>query len=358
MNEQRRTIMLVDDDEVHLNAGKNILKDFYNVFPISSGEKLFEILEKVSPDMILLDVEMPEMDGYAVMKKLTSSTKTADIPVMFLSAHIDPNHELKGLGLGAVDYIYKPFSPILLMRRIENHMLISFQKKELRRYNAHLQTTAQEKTDQAGEPQNSIINTLAELIEVRENAAGGHITRIQKYLKILIDRLISEKLYAKAVEDWTPEIVISASQLHDAGKIKIPDSILNKPGKLTPEEFELVKNHADWGVKIIESIEAKTRDRAFLSHAKIFAASHHEKWNGAGYPLGLQGETIPLHGRLLAIADVYDALISKLPYKNAVSPAEAKETILAEKGAHFDPVLVEIFESAAGEFAGIAKTAK
>ncbi|MDR1899675.1 MAG: response regulator [Treponema sp.] len=355
MDSQRKTILVVDDDQVHLTAGKNILKGMYNVFPVPSGEKLFEILDKVSPDMILLDIEMPEMNGYEVIKKLKNTPKTEDIPVIFLSAKIDPNHELEGLGLGAVDYIYKPFSPILLIRRIETHLLLSFQKKELKRYNESLQTMVLERTEQVVELQNSVMNAIAELVECRDDESGGHIIRTQKYLEILLDRLISEKIYEDDIAAWNLAFLIQASQLHDVGKLNVNQNILGKPGRLSAEEFELVKNHALWGAAIIEKVEKQINEHTFLYHAKIFAASHHEKWDGSGYPSGLKGEAIPLQGRLMAIADVYDALISKLPYKSPVPPGEAREIILSEKGRHFDPVLVDVFDSLSGKFAEIAE---
>jgi putative two-component system response regulator len=201
------------------------------------------------------------------------------------------------------------------------------------------------------------MNTIAELVEFRSGEPNGHIVRIQKYLRLLVDRLISEKIYVDEIADWNLAFLVPASQLHDVGKIRIDNSLLNKPGKYSPEEFELVKNHAGWGVKIIETIEKETEGHSFLSHAKIFAASHHEKWNGTGYPLRLAGSEIPLQGRLMAMVDVYDALISKLPYKEPVPPEEAKEVILSEKGLHFDPQLTDIFESLSGKFAEIAKTA-
>jgi putative two-component system response regulator len=340
---------------VHLNAGKDILKDLYNVFPIPSGKKFFELLEKVSPDLILLDIEMPEMDGYEVIKKLKADEKTAGIPVIFLSAHIDPGHELEGLGLGAVDYVFKPFSPILLIRRIENHIFMASRQKELKKNNENLQAMALERTGQ--DLQNSIMNAIAELVEFRSGEPNGHIVRVQKYLRLLVERLIAEKIYADEIADWNPAFLVPASRLHDIGKIRIDNSLLNKPGKYSPEEFELVKNHAGWGAKIIETIETGTEEHSFLSHAKIFAASHHEKWNGTGYPLGLAGLGIPLQGRLMAIVDVYDALISKLPYKEPFPPEEAKEIIVSERGLHFDPLLTDIFESLSGKFAEIAEAA-
>jgi putative two-component system response regulator len=354
MDNNRKTIMLVDDDQVHLNTGKEILRELYNVFPIPSGKKLFEMLEKVQPDLILLDIEMPEMDGYEVIKMLKADEKTVDIPVIFLSAHIDPIHELEGLGLGAVDYVFKPFSPILLIRRIENHMIIASQKRDLKKDKENFQTIAREKTGQLAEGQNAVIISMAELAEFPNDEPHGHIVRIQKYISLLAERLMAEKIYADETAGWDLAFLVPASQLHDIGKIRINNSLLHKPGKYTQEEFELVKNHALWGEKILGSIEKESREYSFLYHAKIFAASHHEKWNGTGYPLGLRGLQIPLEGRLMAIADVYDALISKRPYKAPLPPEKAKEIILREKGLHFDPLLTDLFESASGQFAEIA----
>jgi putative two-component system response regulator len=193
-------------------------------------------------------------------------------------------------------------------------------------------------------------------VEFRDDSeSSGHIIRIQKYIRIMVDRLISKKIYSGEIAGWNLAFLVSSSQLHDVGKIKINNTTLSKPGKYDPDEFELMKNHTTWGVKIIETIEKTTNGHAFLDHAKIFAATHHEKWDGTGYPEGLKGETIPLQGRIMALADVYDALISKLPYKEAVSPEEARRIILSEKGAHFDPVLVDIFDELSGQFAEIAK---
>jgi putative two-component system response regulator len=341
--------MLVDDDQVHLNTGKDILKDLYNIFPIPSGKKLFEMLEKISPDLILLDIEMPEMDGYEVIKKLKADEKTSDIPVIFLSAHIDPGHELEGLGLGAVDYVFKPFSPILLIRRIENHIIIASQQRGLKKSNEDFRTKA------VIEPQKAVLNTLVELIEFPHNEPEGHSVRIQKYISLLTDRLMAENIYADETAGWDPASLVPASLLHDLGKIKIDHSLLHKPGKYSPEEFELVKTHAGWGEKIIGSLEKEPAEFSFLYHAKNFAASHHEKWDGTGYPLGLKGLDIPLEGRLMAIADVYDALIAKRPYKDPLPPEEARQIILSERGLHFDPLLTDVFEDLSEQFAEIAK---
>jgi putative two-component system response regulator len=355
MENEQKTIILVDDNMANLTAGKNMLKDKYLVFPAPSGAKLFEILEKVTPSLILLDIEMPELNGYEVIKKLKTDKKTSDIPIIFLTSKSDPGSELEGLSLGAIDYISKPFSPPLLTKRIENHLLMAEQKKELQNYNENLQQKVQKKTKQVVELQNSILNTMAELVEFRDNITGGHIERTQSYLKLLIDAILEKNIYWDEISSWNLQFIIPSAQLHDVGKIHISDTILNKPGKLTPEEFEIMKQHAAFGEAAIDSIMRLTAENDFLHNAKIFAGAHHEKWDGSGYPRGLKGLEIPLQGRLMAIADVYDALIALRPYKKPMSAAASEQIILESSGSHFDPVLVDVFKELAPKFAVIAE---
>jgi putative two-component system response regulator len=355
MEKQRQIIMLVDDNMASLTMGKNILKDKYNVFPIPSGEKLFDILQKVVPDLILLDVAMPEMDGYEVIKKLKANRKTQDIPVVFLTSRDDPGNELEGLALGAIDYVSKPFSPALLVQRIENHLLIAAPKRELKNYNENLREMVLEQTEQIEELQHAILSTMAEVAEFRDDIIGGHIERIQSYLKFMMDQIIEEGLYQEQTAGWDLDFFVSSAQLHDVGKILINEQILNKPGKLSLEEFEEIKKHTTYGVRLIERIIQTTRGHTFLEHAKIIAGSHHEKWDGTGYPEGLAGNDIPLQGRLMAIADVYDALITVRPYKQPIDPMAAKEVIIEGKGTCFDPVLVEVFQTVAPKIVKIAE---
>ncbi|MDR3231185.1 MAG: response regulator [Synergistaceae bacterium] len=350
----RRKIMLVDDNMANLTMGKNMLKTFYEVFPLPSGAKLFELLEKVIPDLILLDIEMPEMNGYEAIRKLKDNPRLADIPVIFLTARSDENSELEGLSLGAIDYISKPFSAPLLLKRIENHLLITSQKRELKNYSDNLVEMVQRKTRQVIDLQNAILSTVAEMVEFRDDVTGGHVERTQKYLKLLVDRLIEEKIYEEETLTWNLEFLIPSAQLHDVGKIAISDTILNKPGKLTPEEFEEMKKHVTVGVDAIARIENNTAEHAFLDHARIIAGTHHEKWDGTGYPLGLRGKEIPLEGRLMAIADVYDALISTRPYKKPFSTRDAERIIEEGRGTHFDPLLVDVFHRESDRFARIA----
>jgi putative two-component system response regulator len=347
--------MLVDDNMANLAIGKNMLKEFHEVFPIPSGGKLFEVLERVTPALILLDVMMPEMDGYEAIRRLKADRRWSDIPVIFLTSKNDERSELEGLSLGAIDYVTKPFSAPLLLKRIANQLLISSQKKELRNYNDNLQQMVEVKTQQVLELQNAVISTVAELVEFRDNMTGGHVTRTQKYLKLLVDKLLELGVYSDEVSQWNQAFLLPSAQLHDVGKIAISDAILNKPGKLTPEEFEVMKKHAAIGVEAIEKISAKTEEHAFLRHAGIFAGTHHEKWDGTGYPNNLAGLDIPLEGRLMAIADVYDALISKRPYKPPLSTADAERIIIEGRGTHFDPALIDVFSQVTEQFAEIAR---
>jgi putative two-component system response regulator len=350
----KRTIVLVDDNISNLTTGKNVLKEHYDVFTVPSGEKLFILLDKIQPDLILLDIEMPDMNGYEVIKKLKTNPKTSELPVIFLTARDDPGNELEGLNMGAVDYISKPFSPPLLIKRIENHLLMEFQKNQLIDFNENLQQMVEEKTSQVVELQNSILKTIAELVEFRDDITGGHIARTQTYLKLLLDTMWEKRTYWDIISGWDRELLLPSAQLHDVGKIAISDTILNKPGKLTPDEFEIMKKHSAFGEEAIESIMKLTKQNDFLQHAKIFAGTHHEKWDGSGYPRGLKEMNIPLQGRLMAIADVYDALIAQRPYKKPMKTSEAEEIIIKGAGSHFDPLLVEIFKDLAPDFARTA----
>jgi putative two-component system response regulator len=358
MEKKRQIIMLVDDNLTNLAIGKDVLKEYYDVFPIPSAEKLFGILEKVKPDLILLDIEMPDMNGYEAIKKLKADSVTREIPVIFLTARNDSGSELAGLSLGAIDYIFKPFSPPLLLKRIKNHLLLQAQKVELKNYNDNLQEMVRKRTEQVVDLQNAVLSTVAELVEFRDDITGGHIERTQRYLKLLVDKILEERIYHEETSTWNLEFLIPSAQLHDVGKIGISDAILNKPGKLTTEEFEIMKKHAEIGEQAIDAIMKTAKEHDFLNHAKIFAGAHHEKWDGTGYPRGLKGADIPLQGRIMAIADVYDALIAIRPYKAPMSAEQANKIIIEGKGVHFDPLLVDIFESLKDKFEEAAENTR
>jgi len=366
--ERRKTVFLVDDDLTNLTVGIAALEEHYDVLTLSSGELLLKMLGKSVPDLILLDVEMPGMNGYETIKHIKGNPATAAIPVIFLTAKNDGGSELEGLSLGAVDYIVKPFSAALLLKRIEIHLLLeaqarvlmaqtrvlTAQKAELVRFNTNLQDMVNEKIKTVVELQDTLLMAMAELVECRDDVTGRHIERARGYLAVLIDAMQKQGLFLAEVSKWNIKLVLQSAQLHDVGKIAVKDGILNKLGKLSNEEFLEIKKHAAFGGALIEKIIKNTNERAFLEYAKIFALTHHEKWDGSGYPNGLRGEEIPLLGRLMAIADVYDALRSARPYKDAYPHEEAVKIIWDGRGTHFDPRLVDLFMSVSGDFANIA----
>jgi len=338
-----KTIIMVDDDVTNLTVAMNNLMEKYNFFTAPSGSKLFSILNKVEPDLILLDVEMPGMDGFEVIKLLKSEERTASIPVVFLTGKIDPASEVQGLDMGAIDYITKPFSNELLVKRIDMHLLLEKQKKEQLRYSQNLESEVDKKTRTVFELQTTILKTIAELVERRDSVTGGHIERTQHYLRLLVGYLIKRSIYAEEILSWDIDLFIMSSQLHDVGKISIRDDILMKPGKLAAEEFDEMKKHTVFGAEIIRDIEDNTQDNDFLKYAETLTVSHHERWDGTGYPNGLTGSDIPLMGRLMAIVDVYDALTNDRPYKKAFSHEESLSIIKKGAGTQFDPALVEVF---------------
>ena len=347
-------IMLVDDNKTNLAMGKCILGEFYEVYPLPSADKMFEFLKHVKPDLILLDIEMPCMNGYEAITLIKADREYADIPVIFVTAMNSEADEYKGLALGAIDYITKPFSPALLLKRIENHLLIQKQKATLQGFNDNLLGIIREKTHQIFDLNSALLRNMADLVEFRDDFTGLHIRRTQEYLKALVEQLMEDNTYIDELLVWDINIVLLSSQLHDVGKIAVSDTILNKPGRLTSEELEIMKTHVQKGVDAIERMERSAYFAGFLEHAKIFAGAHHEKWDGSGYPHGISGLEIPLEGRIMAIADVYDALISVRPYKNSMTTEESAKIILEGAGIHFDPKLTRSFDKVQNEFATIA----
>jgi len=303
------------------------------------------MLEKTKPDLILLDVEMPEMSGYDAIWEIKSNPETAEIPVIFLTGKDDPEDELKGLSLGAVDYIAKPFSPPLLIKRIELHLLIQLQKHELRTFNENLVSMVKERTEDINTLQNAIILWAAEMVEFRDEKTGRHIENVQKYLELLLDEMGKSELYAPELAKWDIEAFLKSAALHDVGKIKIPDVILLKKTRLTDEEFDNMKLHTVYGKMLLDSLQNKVPNQTFLDYAKTLAYLHHEKWDGTGYPEKFKGCDIPLQARMMALADVYDALISERPYKKPFTHEEAISIINEGRGTQFDPDLTDLFVS-------------
>jgi len=361
MSNPRSKIVLVDDNLTNLTAGKSIIKTFHQVIPVSSASAMFGVLEEVKPDLIILDIEMPEMDGYEAIKKLKSDARWRDIPVIFLTAKDDADSEIKGFDLGAVDYVTKPFSAPMLLKRIEKELLFNRQKKallktqaELKNHLEGLEILVHEKADAVIRMQNAIFDTVVDMVEFRDKYTGGHIVRTQQYVRALLDEMLKQDVYTEIISDWSMASILASAKLHDIGKIAVPDIILGKNAKLTEEEFESMKAHVAAGVDAIERIIKKMGEDDFFDHAIRMAGTHHEKWDGSGYPIGLNGNNIPLEGRLMAIADVYDALICKRQYKEALSHETACKIIEESAGTHFDPILVDVFLSIKDQFERIS----
>jgi putative two-component system response regulator len=327
--DMKKTIFIVDDVDTNLTMAVEALKDQYRVFTMLSAAKMFALLEKVSPDLILLDIEMPDMDGFEALGRLKSHKVYAGIPVIFLTGMANVDTEVSGFELGVVDFIIKPFSAPILQNRLKSHIGISELIKE--------------RTAQLERIKDCTISVLADMVETRDQNTGGHIERTTGFVKILINAMVVNGIYADEMKDWDIETVVSSARLHDVGKIAISDIFLNKPGVLTDAEHEIIMSHAIEGEKIIDKILSQAGNETFLHHAKLFAGYHHEHWDGTGYSRGIKGTEIPLQGRIMAVVDEYDALISERSYKKAFTPAEAMEVIVCGSGKHFDPVIVDEF---------------
>ena len=342
MSGDRKKILIVDDNPVNLKVARNILMEQYDAFTVPSAEKMYQFLEKTLPDLILLDVLMPDVDGYEAICHLKNNLGMK-MPVIFLTSKSDAESELKGLSLGAADYITKPFAPHLLLKRIEMHLLVESQKAELLYVNNNFERLLDQKVRTVLDLQNSILSTLGDIIEFRDNVGIEHNVQTELMMRLLLDEMQRRGVYREEIDAWDAGLILQSSQLHDVGKLSVRDSILLKPGKLTMEEFEEMKKHTTFGEIIIDKIQTGGHDSAFLRHAKIMAGTHHEKWDGSGYPSKLAGADIPLQGRLMAVTDVYDALMSKRPYKEPYSHDRAVEIIASEFGRHFDPYLLDVF---------------
>ena len=332
----QKTIFVVDDNEINLSVAKDALKEQYRIVTMTSAIKMFKILEKRVPDLILLDVEMPDMDGFDALRKLKASSVHTDIPVIFLTSMTDTSIEALGFQLGVVDFITKPFSAPVLLNRLKTHLEID---ELIRERTAQLQY----KTAQLQILQNGFIFVLADMVENRDKVTGGHIERTSAYLSILIQDMIKKSVYAEELEGLDLDSLISSARLHDIGKITISDVILNKPGKLSDEEYEIMKTHSTEGERILDQIVARTENVEFLQNAKLFAGCHHERWDGNGYPYKLKETDIPLLGRIMAVVDVYDALVSVRPYKKAYDPDHAIRIMTKNSGSHFDPNVANVF---------------
>ncbi len=354
---ERASVLVVDDSPDNLTLMTGLLKGRYQVRAVLNGEKALTVARsEAPPDLILLDIMMPNLSGYEVCKALKADPKTALIPIIFLTAMSATEDEKRGLELGAVDFISKPINPPIVLARVETQLRVKAAADFLRNQAAFLQSEVDKRTREVLAIQDVTIMAMASLAETRDSDTGNHIRRTQFYVKTLAERLRDHPRFATALDEDTINLLFKSAPLHDIGKVGIPDRILLKPGRFTPEEFEVMKRHAALGRDAIVAAEQQLGlEVAFLTMAKEIAYCHQEKWDGSGYPQGLQGEAIPVSARLMAIADVYDALICRRIYKEPMPHEQAVQVIVDGRGKHFDPDMVDAFIAVAEEFHQIAE---
>ena len=354
---EKPTILVIEDtpDDVALIAG--LLRTQYRIIIAKQGKSGLALATVDSaPDLILLDIMMPDMDGYEVCRALKASSATRDIPVIFLTGKTSIDDEQFGFSLGAVDYITKPVSPPLLQARVATHIALKRASDFLRDKNTWLETEIARRDSQMSAIQDVTILTMASMAETRDTETGNHIRRTQNYVKALALRLQPHPRFSLFLSDENIDTLYKSAPLHDIGKVGIPDRILLKPGSLTVDEFEIMKTHTTLGWNAINNAERSLGIQAdFLSVAKDIALFHQEKWDGSGYPQGRKGDAIPVAARLMAVADVYDALISRRVYKEPMAHEAAVGIISQGKGLHFDPDMVDAFLAIAEEFRAIAE---
>ena len=357
MASSQATILIVDDTPENLSVLGELLQPIYRVRAANSGRRALQIAHgKPAPDLILLDVMMPEMDGYEVLATLRADPETRHIPVIFVTAMDGTTDEEHGLDCGAVDYITKPVRPLIVLARVRSQLEIKRARDFLRDQNSYLEAEVAHRMRENQLIQQVSIHALARLAETRDPETGNHLRRTQEYVRTLANALKSHPRFSAYLDNRTIDALAQSAPLHDIGKVGIPDYILLKPGKLTPEEFEIMKTHAELGSKAIAQAEADAdKPVEFLAIAKEIAHHHHEKWDGSGYPDGLIGDAIPISARLMALADVFDALICQRVYKAAMPFAQARQIIIDGSGRHFDPDIVATFIQESDTFLRIAQ---
>jgi putative two-component system response regulator len=353
---QRKTILVVDDTPDNLSLMSGLLKDLYRVKVANSGERALRALEDEDrPDLILLDVMMPGLSGYDVLARLKADPATRHIPVIFLTAMSEVEDEKKGLDLGAADYVTKPISPPIVLARVKTQLENKAAADFLRDHNAFLEIEVARRTREVIAIQDVTIHAMASMAETRDSETGNHIRRTQHYVRALANRLKKHPRFAHFLSEETVELLFKSAPLHDIGKIGIPDRILLKPGRFTPDEFEVMKAHPAIGRDAIAQAEKQLgMEVPFLQLAKEIAYGHQEKYDGSGYPEGLSGDAIPISARLMAVADVYDALISRRVYKDGMPHEKAIAIMVEGRGSHFDPDMLDAFLELQDEFRAIA----
>lgn len=366
------TLLIVDDSPENLIMLSESLRSRYQVKVVNSGEKALRAAGSIPrPDLILLDILMPEMDGFEVLSHLRDNPSTRDIPVIIITALNQEQDELLGLHRGAVDYITKPFKPEIVMARVNTQLELKAARDYLAGENDRLDTEVNRRMHENILIQELSIRALANLAEARDMETGRHILRTQAYVELLAYHLADHPRFRQALAGENKSLIIKGAPLHDIGKVGIPDTVLLKPGRLNPEEYEIMKTHAMIGANAIGKAMQDTQNIAdektaevlpgafaFMRVAQEIALTHHEHWDGHGYPLGLKGEDIPVSGRIMALADVYDALTSNRIYKRPQSTADAARAITERSGAQFDPDVVQAFLQLRVHFEAVASRFK
>ncbi|EKO41001.1 MAG: response regulator (CheY-like receiver and HD-GYP domain containing protein) [Solidesulfovibrio magneticus str. Maddingley MBC34] len=347
-------ILLVDDTETNLDILVDTLGEDYEVAVATDGPSALALAREQTPDLILLDIMMPGMDGYEVCRRLMADPVTAQTPVIFLTALTDVADKTRGFAVGGVDYVTKPFEPAEIQARTRTHLSLRLARQELARQNEILEEKVRERTRELALTQDAIIEAMAGLAEYRDPETGAHIKRTRNYVRVLAEKLRAEPRYAGQFTDETIDLLYKSAPLHDIGKVGVRDDILLKPGPLTDVEFAVMRHHTVYGRDAIQAAAKNLGDNSFLRLAQEIAYTHQERWDGSGYPQGLAGEAIPIPGRLMAIADVYDALISRRVYKAPFTHAQAVTIIRDGRGSHFDPAMVDAFLDVQETFRQIA----
>ena len=340
------TVLVVDDAEAYVDILVDALGESYHVSVAMDGQAALEAVEEEPPDLILLDIMMPEMDGYEVCRRLKADDRFAKIPVIFLTALTEIENKTKGFQMGAVDYITNPFEVAEAQARVKTHLSLVLASRESEMQNEILEMKVLERTRELAVTQDVTIHSLAALAEIRDNETGRHIVRTQRYVQALSRKLADHPRFADVLDEKTVDLLSKSAPLHDIGKVGLPDAILLKPGKLNDEEFAIMKTHCDLGHQALlwaEKLFELERRPSFLSHASDIANTHHEKWDGSGYPRGIKGEEIPVSGRIMALADMYDALVCKRVYKGPFPHEKAVSIISERRGSHFDPDVADAF---------------
>ena len=358
---RQATILVVDDNDLNRDMlHRRLAKDGYQVLLAENGHIALEALASNTIDLVLLDIMMPELDGYEVLKRMKADKDLRGVPVIMITAVDELDSTVKCIELGAEDYLPKPFNPVLLRARIgaslekkRLHDIEHEYRSQIEHHNLRLSDRVREQIREITSAQLGAIFAMSKLAESRDPETGEHLDRMREYCRVLALNMQGLPKYADVIDQDFVDNIYAASPLHDIGKVGVPDAILCKPGKLTDEEWVIMRTHPIVGAETLREVDLQHPGNAFVKTGVEIAEAHHEKWNGTGYPFGLAGEEIPLVARILALGDVYDALTSKRCYKDAFTPEQACEIIINDRGEHFDPDVVDAFLATEDEFARI-----